>query len=102
MHTVNLAIQILPKAGNGSLNHQADLYAVIDKAIAILTTAGLPYRITPFETVIEGPYDKVMQLAEQAQNVCFENGADEMLVYIKIQRRRAGDVHIEEKTGKYE
>lgn len=95
-HTINLAIQILPTIENG------DTYAVVDKAIETIQQSGVKYRVCPFETVMEGTYEKLMQVVEAAQQACFDAGATAVLVNLKIQRRRDGDVSIEEKTGKYD
>jgi len=95
-HTINLALQIIPKVP------AENLYAVIDKAIEVIQRSGLRYRVCPFETVIEGPHAEVMRVAEEAQQACFAAGAGEVLVFMKLQRRKDGDVHIEEKTGKYD
>lgn len=95
-HTINLALQILPKVPGDNA------YTVIDKAIEVIQRSGLKYRVCPFETVIEGPHDEVLRTVEAAQQACFEAGVGELLVYIKMQRRKDANVHIEEKTGKYE
>lgn len=93
---VNLAIQVLPVVTS------KDKYAVIDEAIAVIANSGLKYKVCPFETVVEGPYDRVMQIANEIQNVCFAAGAEELLVNMKLHRRKNQDVFIDEKTGKYE
>lgn len=95
-NTVNLAIQVLPKVKDGNT------YAVVDKAIEVIQKSGVKYRVCPFETVMEGTYEKLMQIVDEAQKACFEAGAEEVLVNIKIQRRPDADVTIEEKTGKYD
>lgn len=92
---INLAIQVIPKV-------KENTYAVVDKAIEAIRSSGVKYRVCPFETVMEGPYEKLMQVVDDAQQACFEAGAEEVLVNIKIQRRKNGDVTIEEKTGKYD
>jgi len=92
---VNLAIQIIPKATPGTE------YSIVDKAIELIGKSGLKYEVCPFETVIEGPYAQVMELVKQAQDICFENGAYELIVNIKIQRKKLGDVLIDDKIGKY-
>lgn len=92
---INLAIQVIPKV-------KENTYAVVDKAIEAIRSSGVKYRVCPFETVMEGPYEKLMQVVDNAQQACFEAGAEEVLVNIKIQRRKNGDVTIEEKTGKYD
>lgn len=93
---VNIAIQVLPKVKDG------DVYAVVDKAIAAISASGVKYRVCPFETVMEGTYERLMQVVDEAQQACFDAGATEVLVNLKIQRRPGGDVTIEEKTGKYD
>ena len=94
-HTINLAIQVIPKSG------KHDLYSLVDAAIEVIQNSGLKYEVCPFETVIEGDYDRVMRVVKDAQEACFAAGAEELLVNIKIQIRSGGDVSIEEKTGKY-
>lgn len=94
-HKINLAIQVIPKSGSH------DLYTLVDAAIEAIQNSGLKYEVCPFETVIEGDYDQVMRVVRDAQDACFAAGADEILVNIKMQIRRSGDVSIEEKTGKY-
>jgi uncharacterized protein YqgV (UPF0045/DUF77 family) len=49
------------------------------------------------ETVMQGPYDKLMQVAKEAQAICLEHGADEVVVTMKIHARKDGDVTWEEK-----
>ncbi len=92
---VNIAIQVIPKAKS------KEPYDLVDDAIAVIRDSGLKYQVCPFETAIEGPYDEIMQLIEKVQEKCFCNGADELLVNIKIQNRKQGDVTIEEKMKKY-
>jgi len=95
MKTINLGIQIVPK----SKTHEA--YALVDKAIEVIQQSGLKYEVTPFETVMEGPEEDLMRVAREAQEAVLAAGAEEVLVYYRIQIRKEGDVTISEKTGKY-
>lgn len=95
MKTINLGIQIVPK----SKTH--DSYALVDKAIEVIKQSGVKYEVTPFETVMEGPEDELMKIAKNAQEAVLTAGAEEVLVYYRIQIRKGGDVTISEKTGKY-
>ena len=95
MKTINLGIQIVPK----SKKH--DAYALVDKAIAVIQRSGIKYEVTPFETVMEGPEDQLMKIAKDAQEAVLAAGAEEVLVYYRIQIRKEGDVTISEKTEKY-
>ncbi|MGX5819046.1 thiamine-binding protein [Chitinophaga lutea] len=95
-HNINLALQILPQVPS------EQVYAVVDEAIAVIRDSGVKYRVCPFETVMEGPYDQLMAIVKKTQEVCFNAGAGQLLVYIKIQNNQAGPVTIEDKTGKYD
>lgn len=95
-HTVNLALQIVPQVASEKV------YAVVDEAIAVIQASGVKYRVCPFETVMEGRYDELMDIVKRAQEVCFKAGAGQLLVYVKIQNNQHADVTIEDKTGKYD
>ena len=94
-HKINLALQIIPKSD------KHDLYTLVDKAIEVIQKSGLKYEVCPFETVIEGGYEEILAVVKKAQTACFEAGAEELLINIKMQVRKDGSVTIEEKTGKY-
>ncbi|HLP04537.1 MAG TPA: thiamine-binding protein [Paludibacter sp.] len=92
---VNVALQILPSSKT------IHPYALVDKAIEVIAASGLRYKVTPFETVMEGSYDKIMEVVKQAQEACYAAGADSLMTYVKIQTSKT-DVSIEDKMGKYE
>ena len=92
---INVALQVLPKSKT------REAYDLVDDAIEVISRSGLKYQVCPFETVIEGPYNEIMELIEKVQSVCFGKGADELLVYVKIQNRKDSKVTIEEKMKKY-
>ncbi len=93
---VNIALQILPTSAT------VHPYNLVDKAIEVIAASGLKYRVTPFETVMEGEYDKIMEIVKQAQQACYDAGADSLMTYIKIQSSKDSDVTIEDKMEKYE
>ncbi len=94
-NTINLGIQIVPKSKN------IDAYSLVDKAIEVIQKSGVHYEVTPFETVMEGPQDELMAIALQAQEAVLEKGAEEILVYYRMQIRKGYDVTMEEKTGRF-
>ncbi len=96
MSTVNLAIQILPLH-----LQQEEAYKIIDAAIAVVNQSGLKYEVCPFETVIEGPYEQVMQVMNQMQDACYAAGASTLLVNMKLHRSATKDLAIDDKIGKY-
>lgn len=93
---VNIALQILPSSVT------IHPYKLVDKAIEVIAASGLKYRVTPFETVMEGTYDEVMEVVKKAQQACYDAGAESMMTYIKIQSSKDTDVSIEDKMEKYD
>ena len=93
--TVNIALQVLPTSTT------VHPYLLVDKAIEVIEKSGLRYKVTPFETVMEGSYDEIMEVVKLAQEACYESGAETMMTYIKIQSSRK-DVSIDDKMKKYE
>lgn len=92
---VNIALQILPSSTT------VHPYTLVDKAIEVIANSGLRYKVTPFETVMEGTYDDIMKVVKQAQEACYDSGAENLMTYIKIQSSRK-DVSIDDKMEKYE
>ncbi|MBN1598245.1 MAG: thiamine-binding protein [Bacteroidales bacterium] len=95
-YQINAALQVLPKSD------KTNTYDIIDKAIEVIKVSGLRYRVCPFETVLEGSYDEVMNIIKLVQLECFLAGADEIISNIKLQIRKSEDVSIEDKMKKYE
>lgn len=93
---INAAIQVLPRSATKGT------YELVDLAIELIQQSGLNYRVCPFETVVEGSFDEVMQLIKEIHKVVYAGGADEMITNIKIQTRHNQDVFIEDKMSKYE
>ena len=93
--TVNIALQVLPTSTT------VHPYLLVDKAIEVIEKSGLRYKVTPFETVMEGSYDEIMEVVKLAQEACYAAGAETMMTYIKIQSSRK-DVSIDDKMEKYE
>lgn len=96
MHNiVNLAIQVLPL-----YKGQEEGIAIIDKAIECIQASGLNYVVSPFETVVEGEYDVVIQLLREIHEVCYGVGATSLIINMKLQSSRNA-VSIDDKIGKY-
>lgn len=95
-NTINMAIQVIPFTKKG------DQYNIIDHAIEVIKDSGVTYRVCPFETVLEGQYDILVDLIKKIQEACFTYGAYEVITNIRIQARKDGNVSIEEKMYKYD
>ena len=93
-NTVHVAIQIVPV----SKQHP---YPIIDKAIEIIDQSGVEYRVGAMETVMQGPYDQLMEIAKRAQQACLDAGADEVVVTMKVHAKRSSNVSWEEKLDKH-
>lgn len=92
---INAAIQVLPRSGTKGT------YELVDIAIELIQKSGLVYRVCPFETVVEGTFDEVMDLIKRIHLAVYAGGADEMIANIKIQTRNNQDVFIDDKMMKY-
>jgi uncharacterized protein (TIGR00106 family) len=90
--TVNVSVQVLPLV--------EDVYPVVDKAIAVIAASGVRYEVGPMETVMEGPLDRLLEVAKAAHLACLEAGAGKVVTFIKI-GDSAGGTTIDEKVGKY-
>lgn len=93
---VNVAVQVLP------VSRHHDSYLMVDKAIEVIQQSGVNYRVTPFETVMEGSYDKLMEVVKNVQQACYQSGANQVMCYVKIQSRANNDVTIMDKMEKYD
>ncbi len=92
---INATLQVLPSGGN------LHPYQMVDKAIEVIAKSGLKYKVCPFETVVEGTYDEIMEVFKKAQQACYDAGATNVMAYFKIQSSTNG-VTIEDKMNKYE
>lgn len=92
---VNIALQVLPSATG------IHPYSIVDKAIEVIAKSGLKFKVTPFETVMEGSYEEIMKVVVEAQDACYEAGAESLMTYIKIQSS-LNDVTIADKMEKYQ
>lgn len=97
MATIAVSFQVLP----GGLAEKHAVYAAVDAAIAVVAASGLPYRVSPMETTIEGEYDAVLALIKEAQEAVLAAGADRVFTLIKIDYNPQGS-SIAEKLAKYE
>ena len=90
-NVVTIGIQIVPKSD------LLQTYDLVDKAIDVIQASNIKHTITPFETVMEGDYDEIMELCKKAEQAVLTAGADECLVYYRIHYRKDGDVTFDEK-----
>jgi len=92
---VNIAVQILPLS-----TRNLHAYEIVDTAIEMIAASGLRYEVTPFETVIEGNYDEIMEVIKLAQQKCLNAGAIDLICNLKI-HSSIQDVSIADKMQNY-
>ncbi len=90
--TVNVAVQVLPLAD--------DPYPIIERAIAVIRASGVRHEVDAMETVMEGPLDRLLEIARQAHLACMEAGAPQTVTVIKIGDRSSGTT-IADKVDRY-
>lgn len=97
MLNASVAIQVLPKADSND-----EVVRIVDEVIAYIQGFGLKYVVTPFETVIEGDYDVLMQIVKGCNEIAVKAGAPSVITYVKIAYHPNGGIlSIAEKTDKY-
>ena len=93
----SLAIQVLPQSSGGD-----EVLRIVDKVIGYIKSTGLKTLVGPFETVIEGDFEKLMDIAKESQLICIREGAANLLTYMKVAYNPNGGVwSIDEKTSKH-
>ena len=96
MKKVNVALQIIP------IIQPENVYGIVDKAIEYIDKSGIKYRVTPFETVLEGDLDEIFEIIKGAQKACYDAGCAELITNIKIHSNVNNDITISDKMNKYE
>ena len=93
----SLAIQVLPQSVSGD-----KVLGIVDKVIAYIKSTGLKNIVGPFETVIEGDFTRLMEIARECQMICIREGAVGLLTYMKMAYNPSDGVwSIDEKTAKH-
>ena len=93
-----MAIQVLPQGVAGN----EETVAIVDAAIAYIQAEFPDAYVSPFETVIEGEYERCMRVLEGVNRIVIEAGAPEVATYVKIfYAPNAGVLTTHEKIDKY-
>lgn len=92
---VNAAIQVVP------ICPIETAMPIIDRAIAIIQQSGIKYTVGPFETTLEGEYDKVQEVLKKVQDFCYNEKKEQFLVYTKLHVCGGADIVADDKTAKF-
>lgn len=90
---INAAIQLLP------FGNDQEKYQIIDAAIALIQKSGMPFKVCPFETVVEGQPEQVYQLIDSIRSESLKRCSD-VIINVKIHGANR-DLKFEEKLEKY-
>jgi uncharacterized protein YqgV (UPF0045/DUF77 family) len=93
----SLAIQVLPQSSG-----RDEVVPIVDRVIAYIKSTGLKTFVGPFETTIEGDFEKLMEIATECQRICIREGAGSLLTYMKMAYNPGGGLwSIDEKVSKH-
>ncbi len=80
-----LSIQILPKTKNNE-----DIIPYVDRAIAVIHESGVPYRVGPLETTMEGDLAQLMQIVQRMNDEMIAMGCPNVISQVKIYYNPSG------------
>ncbi len=95
-YEASMAIQILPR-----LEEKQDNIRVIDKVIENIKSKGINMVVCPFETVVEGSLNEILDILKESILIAEKEGAKDILTYIKIAYNPLGVMSIDEKISKH-
>ena len=73
----------------------------VAKVLKIIDNSKLPYRVNPMGTVVEGPWDEVMQLIKKCHTAALKNSG-RLVTHIIIDDRKGRPKRIDEKVRSLE
>lgn len=88
----SLSLQVLPSV------YENEIFGVVDEVIAFIASKGVKYVVCPFETVMEGDYIELFEIARQAILIAGSKG---VFANIKVSYNPQGVFTIDEKISKY-
>lgn len=96
IYEASMAIQMLPR-----LSEHDENIRVIDRVIENIISKGLNTVVGPFETVVEGSLNEILDILKESILIAEKEGAKNILTYIKISYSPLGVMSIDEKISKY-
>lgn len=91
-----VSLQILPRTPRGE-----NVIPYVDRAIKIIDQSGVPYRVGPLETTMEGDLPELLKIIEQVHEEMVKAGANSVIGQVKILYQPDG-ISISELTKKYD
>jgi len=81
-----VAFQVIPRVREGNN------FEIVDKAIEVVKQSGVPFQVAAMETTMKGDLDQLLDIVKEAQQVCLDCGAVEVITNIKIHNKTPGAV----------
>lgn len=102
VYEASMAIQILPNIQN-TQEKISVIYKVIENIELKAKSNNLNMLVCPFETVIEGSLDQMLDLLKESILIASSQGEADLLSYVKIayNNSSAGVLSIDEKISKF-
>lgn len=91
-----VSIQILPTTPNGE-----SVIPFVDRAIEVIKASGVPYRVAPLETTMEGELTDLLQVVEKMNEAMTEMGCPSVISQVKIYFNPANGASIGRLLEKY-
>lgn len=95
MPCCNVSLQIIP------MTQDQHVYPIVDSVIRLIRDAGVPYRVGPMETTMEGELDVLLDLVKKSTELAVEMGASRVISIVKIDYKPEG-VTMKEKMATYD
>lgn len=74
-----VSIQIIPSTPGG-----ASVLPFVDAAIDVIKKSGVPYRVSPLETTMEGDLPRLMEVVQEMNVVMTNMGCASVISQVKI------------------
>lgn len=91
-----ISIQILPSTPGG-----VSVIPYVDRAIDIIKAAGVPYRVAPLETTMEGELEHLLSVVAEMNKAMEEMGCASVISQIKIYYNPASGASMDRLLEKY-
>lgn len=75
---------------------QASFSSYVAKAREVMEKRGLPYKVTPMATMVEGNMEDLMSLVKEIHNMPFDAGVNRVITNVTIDERRDKELHMDE------
>ncbi|SUM72041.1 thiamine-binding protein [Staphylococcus hominis] len=96
MQDTLMSVQIVPKTPNND-----DVIPYVDEAIKMIDQSGLPYRVGPLETTVQGDMSECLILIQKLNERMVELECPSIISQVKFYHVPEG-ISIETLTGKYD